>query len=109
MKTSTFHTKWYVTISALFFYLITICPVEGATLKGTVKGKNGQLKKYVRVEIGGPESKTTFTNEDGVFSILLSGGRYTIKIVERNRSMTFNVDVPKEKDKTKEVTFKLNW
>ena len=108
MKTSTFHTRWYIAILVLFFCLLVTFPVEAGTLNGTVKGRNGQLKRYVRVEIGGPETKIIFTNEHGRFSIQLSGGKYIVKIVERNSSMEFNINVP-QGSKSKEVPFNLKW
>lgn len=108
MKTSTFHTRWYITILVLVFFLLVTFPVKAGTVNGTVKGRNGQLKRYVRVELGGPETQTIFTNEHGKFSIQLSGGTYIIKIVERNRSMEFAVDVPQGSESI-EVPFDLKW
>ncbi len=91
-----------------FFCLVFNTSAYAGTLNGTVRGKTGQIKKYVRVEIGGPETKTTFTDEHGVFSVQLLSGAYIINIVERNRSMKFNVDILEAKNPM-EKSFNLKW
>lgn len=101
-------TELYITILVLFFNLLFASSIEAGPLNGTVKGSGQQLKSYVRIEIGGPQSETTFTDNDGEFSIELSHGTYIIKIIERNRSMTFEVDIPEENTST-EKEFILNW
>jgi hypothetical protein len=105
MKAWSLNTRWSAVILILLLHILATL-AEAGTLKGTVKGRDGQLKKHVRVEIGGPETKTTFTKKDGTFSIQLQGGKYTIRIVEKNNSMKFKVKVPKTNETTQK-TFKL--
>ena len=84
------------------------CSAIAGTLKGTVVDRNGRIKKYARVEIGETENLTTFTDQEGKFSAILEGGKYSIKIIERNRSMVFQIDIPSDTSITKQI-FKLKW
>lgn len=81
--------------ASLVLFLCLGAPLAVAgTLQGTVVGKEGAPKEYVRVEVSGPASRTVFTGEDGSFSLELPGGRYVLRVSERNRHMSFDVDVP---------------
>jgi len=95
-------------ICIIIFSILIIYNLPAGTLKGKVLDKFNRNKKYVRVEIGGPETLTTFTNKNGQFSLKLKGGTYSVKVIERNRSMEFQVKVPKDTT-IKEETFKLKW
>jgi hypothetical protein len=82
-------------------------PAESTTLEGTVLGQANNRKPFVRVEIAGPGSKTTFTDKDGKFSLELEGGQYTVQVIEMNRAKQFTVNVPSEGKIQSE--FKLPW
>ena len=77
------------------------------TLEGTVKGVAQDPKRFARVEINGPQSVATFTNEQGKFAVQLAGGAYTVKVVERNRSQRFKANVPASGTIGQE--FKVEW
>jgi hypothetical protein len=81
--------------------------MQAGTLHGIVRGKNGQLKQYVRIDIGGQQQKTTYTNQDGTFSLDLQSGSYSIVVTERNKRMKFSVVIPIVGVKQK--TFFLEW
>jgi len=108
MKETTVCRSWHIPVAALLFLSFLTCPAVAGTLEGAVKGKGGELKRYVRVQIGGEETKTTFTDRNGRFSIEVRDGKYTVTITERNRSMRFEIDVPMTEEQKKEG-FKLNW
>jgi hypothetical protein len=84
---------------------LTGAPALAGTITGLVVGKSNNPKPYVRVEILGPQSRTIFTDKDGIFSVNLMDGRYTINIIEGVRRMEFN-DVSTGASAT---TFKLEW
>jgi hypothetical protein len=94
MKTIIPSKKWSILILCLLLCWFTTAPTIAGILQGTVKNKSGQLKSYVRVEIGGQQSKTVFTDENGKFITPLQEGSYTIGIVQRNKRMNFRVDIP---------------
>jgi hypothetical protein len=95
-----------VTLTVLWLLATIVVPAEAGTLTGVVVGKAENPKPYVRVEINGPENRTTFTDQSGKFSVNLLDGRYTIRIIEGGRSMEFSADVSANAPVT---TFRLGW
>jgi len=83
-----------------------VVPAGAGTLNGTILGKAENPRPYVRVEISGPENRTTFTDQGGKFSVTLRDGRYTITIIEGNRRTEFTADVSAN---TPATTFRLGW
>ena len=80
---------------------------QAGTLEGTVKGVAQDPKQFARVEINGPQSVATFTNEQGKFAVQLPGGAYTVKVIERNRSQRFKANIPASGTVGQE--FKVQW
>jgi len=76
-------------------------------LVATITGKNHGPKKFIRVEISGPEYKKIATDSNGIISTTLKPGNYIFTIRERSRQMKFKLKV-KESGVTKE-TFVLAW
>lgn len=91
----------------LFSYVLFVATIEAGTLEGKVVGASQNPKPFVRVEIYGPQSMTTFTNNEGKFSVELEGGQYRIQVIEMNQGMQFDVDVPRDNKISTE--FKLAW
>jgi hypothetical protein len=89
--------------------MLWVAPASSGTLAGTVIGTAQNPKAFVRVEIVGPQSLTTFTNQEGTFSAKLAGGRYVVRILEANRRMEFPVEIPGDDRSTVTSTFKLPW
>jgi hypothetical protein len=110
MKLHNSHTKIYVVVLVfqLFSSVLVVTPAVGGTLLGTVVGAASNPKPFVRVEINGPQASIqTFTNEKGKFSVDLSGGRYTIRVIEMNQAMQFTINVNQVGQTPYE--FKLGW
>jgi hypothetical protein len=83
-------------------------PAQAGTLVGTVVGEAGAPKSFVRVEVLGPRSEDIFTGKDGTFTLDLPGGRYNVRITERNRRMEFSdIHVPGEGRAAE--TFRVEW
>ncbi len=93
----------------LLSLLFDAVPGEAATLEATVIGTVQNAKRFVRVEISGPQSMTVFTNNDGKFSVNLPPGQYKIAIIEMNHRGQFIVDMPNDDKAVKQLTFKLAW
>lgn len=73
----------------------------------TVKAKNGELKKYIRAGINGPQSKKLATDANGKITTILMPGNYNIVISERSRQMSFPLQV--DEDRSVVETFILKW
>jgi|SRR5437899_12625801 len=95
-----------IALTVLWFVATLVVPAGAGTLAGLVVGKAENPKPYVRVEISGPQNRTTFTDQDGKFSVNLRDGRYTINFIEGGRRMEFTADVSASAPAT---TFKLGW
>ncbi|KFA87979.1 hypothetical protein Q664_44195 [Archangium violaceum Cb vi76] len=83
-------------------------PALAGTLKGTVVGNSGAPKRFVRVEVLGPEKEALFTGQDGTFTVEVPEGSYSVRITERNRRMEFeDVQVPGAGHAAE--TFQVEW
>ncbi|MDO9462623.1 MAG: hypothetical protein Q7J61_02325 [Deltaproteobacteria bacterium] len=80
----------------LFLALVFSLPstVQAGKLEGTVIGRKGDLKKYVRISLFGREPKTTFTDDKGIFTLDAPDGRYGLSISEKGNEQTFEVEIP---------------
>ncbi|MDQ7839053.1 MAG: hypothetical protein RDU59_11260 [Thermodesulfobacteriota bacterium] len=83
-------------VTVLFLALVFFLPstVQAGKLEGTVIGRKGDLKKYVRISLVGREPKTTFTNGRGIFTLDAPNGRYGLTIFEKGNEQTFAVEIP---------------
>lgn len=95
-------------VAVALIFILVAGSLQAAPLTGTVKGKNGQIRKYLRVEIGGALTLTTYSNTNGQFTVDLPAGQYTITIVERNRQQAFRLTVPRGTEPVTE-TYHLKW
>lgn len=87
--------------------LIGVSVTQAASLAGTVVGVNGALQPYVRVELHGPDARTTFTGSNGMFAIDLTEGMYVVQVIQGNRAAQFQVAIPTSGIVSQ--TFKLSW
>lgn len=102
---------------ALFAFIITgysleaeatgVANIAPPALMATIKGNSGEPKKYIRVEINGPEYKKIATNNDGVIATKLKPGDYTILIRERGHLVRFKITV--NINEVTQKTFDLPW
>ncbi|MDD5153050.1 MAG: hypothetical protein PHR03_00025 [Desulfovibrionales bacterium] len=83
-----------VIVFFLFFVFFRPLIVEAAELRGIVFGKRGDPKRYVRITLLGPESRTTFSNRQGGFVIRARNGKYQLIISERGNEQSFEVEIP---------------
>ncbi len=74
------------------------------TLLGTVHGKGGGSKKFVRIEIG---DTTLYTNENSSFVLELEKGKHEFVFKEKNKNCRFKIKIHHCDTLTK--TFKLKW
>jgi|GEM_PF-5907235 len=83
-------------LTVLFLVLVFSLPptAQAGKLEGTVIGRKGDLKKYVRISLVGREPKTTFTNGRGIFTLDAPNGRYGLTIFEKGNEQTFAVEIP---------------
>lgn len=83
-------------VTVLFLALVFFLPstVQAGKLEGTVIGRKGDLKKYVRISLFGREPKTTFTDDKGIFTLDAPDGRYGLSISEKGNEQTFEVEIP---------------
>lgn len=72
-----------------------------------IKSNSGEPKKYIRVEINGPEYKKIATNHDGIIATKLRSGQYSILIRERSRQKIFKITI--KNDEITEETIVLPW
>lgn len=98
-------------ILIVFAGIIVLLPTssqagELRVLEGTVISKYGKPQAFIRVEIDSPE-ETVFTDKEGVFSVSLPAGDYSIKIIKGRRSNQFSVTIPATANESKE--FRLSW
>jgi len=94
-----------ISIGLLFsiLFVLFIVQIDAGTLEGIVKGYGGAPKRYVRIEMYGPDSVYTFTDENGRFIVNVRDGEYKVQISERDRVMHFEVKVPGRSE------FVLSW
>lgn len=88
--------------------LMASLPAQGAVVKGSVIGKSGQPRPYVRVDVAGPQSQTLFTDAKGTFAVELPGGDYVVRVTERNQRMQFDLRVADDEGSTA-PRFELRW
>jgi hypothetical protein len=81
-------------------------PAYSQNLQGIVKGRDGQPKSYVLVDILGPSNVHTQTDAAGRFEATVRAGAYVIRIREGRRRMEFSRRVTGE---VHEEEFKLRW
>jgi hypothetical protein len=82
---------------------------HAADLNGTVVGRAGDPKGYVRVELLAPAQKSVFTDAGGKFTIrALNAGTYTVRVNERNRVTEFQINIP-QGDKPVTQTLWVDW
>ncbi len=85
----------------------TSAEIPPPALIATIKGKSHAPKKYIRVEIKGPEYKKMATNSEGMIITALKPGDYIIIIRERGRQMDFKLTV--EENEVTKKEFMLAW
>jgi len=92
-------------VAVLFLALVFFLPSTALAgkLQGTVIGRKGDLKKYVRISLVGRESKTTFTDNKGIFTLDAPDGRYGLSISEKGNEQTFEVEIPGR------LRFQVDW
>lgn len=106
MKTSCRHAGRG--LCAVLAATLVALPAMAGTLEGTVVGNGGVPKRFVRVEVTGPDTAASFTGPKGTFVMDLAGGRYTVRVTERNRRMEFeDIQVPAEGQVSQ--TFQVAW
>ena len=93
-----------LTVAAL---LVGASVAHATSVVGKVVGVNGAIQPYVRVELHGPDARTTFTGANGVFTIDLGAGDYVVQVIQDNHAAQFKVTVPASG--TVSQTFTLNW
>jgi hypothetical protein len=98
-------SKVSVTLGVLLAILIAF-PVYSQSLKGIVKGRDGQPKPYVLVDILGPSNVHTQTDAAGRFEATVRPGAYVIRIREGRRRMEFSRQL---KDEVNTGQFNLGW
>lgn len=83
-------------VTILFLALVFFLPSTALAgeLQGTVIGRKGDLKKYVRISLVGREPRTTFTDGRGIFTLDAPNGRYELTIFEKGNKQTFAVEIP---------------
>lgn len=73
-------------------------------LAGTVVGKDGNPRPFVRIDIIGPQNVVIVADENGRFAIDVPKGRYKVRVTDNRRRMDFQVSSPVEGEK-----FRLSW
>lgn len=93
-------------IRLCFFVSVLILPTPGVadTLAGTVVGKDGQPRPYVRIDIIGPQKVVIVADENGKFAVDVPQGRYKVRVTDDRRRMDFAASSPVQGKQ-----FKLNW
>jgi hypothetical protein len=92
-------------VTVLFLALAFFLPstVQAGDLRGIVFGRRGDPKRYARITLLGPESRTTFSNRQGGFAIRARDGRYQLIISEKGNQQSFEVEIPGQGN------FQVNW
>ncbi|MCI5224727.1 MAG: hypothetical protein D3924_19170 [Candidatus Electrothrix sp. AR4] len=103
--------SWFSTFTVSRFFVLLFCslyffafspetlPAQATAdiappaLLATVKGKSHAPKKYIRVEMTGPEYKKMATDDKGRINTQLAPGEYRVLIRERGRQMEFELTV----------------
>ena len=98
-------SKVSVMLGVLLAALIA-SPAYSQSLKGIVKGRDGQPKPYVLVDILGPSNVHTQTDAAGRFEATVRPGAYVIRIREGRRRMEFPRRIS---DEVHEEQFNLRW
>lgn len=95
-------------LCAVLVAMLVALPAMAGSLMGTVVGSGGAPKRFVRVEVIGPDTAALFTGQEGTFVVDLAGGRYSVRVTERNRRMEFkDIQVPAEGQVSQ--TFQVEW
>jgi len=81
--------------------------IQPPALIATIQGRSHAPKKYIRVEIKGPEYKKMATNSKGIISTTLKPGDYIVHVRERGRQMEFELTV--DENTVTRTTFVLAW
>jgi hypothetical protein len=81
-------------------------PATGSAdpLDGTVVGKDGQPKPYVRIDIIGPRRVVVVADDTGRFAVDVPQGRYKVRVTDNRRRMDFDATSPSQGQQ-----FKLSW
>lgn len=79
-------------------FLITLMVAQAAaqaiTVSGQVKGKGGDPKVFVSVQVAGPERYNAITDPKGNFTIRdVRPGQYLITVTEGNYFQKFNTNI----------------
>lgn len=92
-------------MSILFCAVLLMCAslAFAGSLRGIVVGKAGDPKRYVRVTLIGRETRTTFTNNRGIFVLQVQDGNYRIVVSEKGNRQAFEAQVPGNRE------FRVNW
>lgn len=74
-------------------------------LTGMVKGRAGDPKQFVGVQLQGPRRYVTMTNADGEFRVSrVVPGRYTVRVRQGDYVETFSLDV-----RTERLDLRVKW
>ena len=106
--TSSTRLAWRVATHLSVFLLgaafSVIC--YAGTLSGEVVDRNNQPKAFVSIDVLGPGTVYTETDEKGQFNVTLPPGAYVIRVRDGNRRMEFSREVG---DTPTSETFTLRW
>jgi hypothetical protein len=95
----------WIIISALFYFAFFPTSSYADTLSGTVVDAYQNPKSAVLIDILGPVSTFTQTDEQGQFSVDVPSGHYIVRIRDDRHRAEIEVYVDREFNKT----FRLNW
>lgn len=89
-----------------FLISVLALPAPGSAdpLGGTVVGKDGNPKPYVRIDIIGPQKSVVLADENGRFAVDVPQGRYKVRVTDNRRRMDFDASSPSQGKK-----YKLSW
>jgi len=100
------HAAWFGGMALCFLISLLAFPAAGIAdpLSGTVVGKDGQPRPYVRIDIIGPRKVVVVADDNGQFAVDVPKGRYKVRVTDNRRRMDFDASSP-----TRGKQFKLTW
>ena len=89
-----------------FLMSVLVLPVASVAdpLAGTVVGKDGNPRPYVRIDVIGPRNVVIVADENGRFAVDVPPGRYKVRVTDNRRRMDFAASSPAQGQQ-----FKLSW
>ena len=92
-------------VLALSFSVLAFSATGSADpLGGTIVGKDGQPKPYVRIDIIGPRKVVVVADDNGRFAVDVPQGRYKVRVTDNRRRMDFDAASPSQGQQ-----FQLSW